>query len=378
VKTADFDFDLPETFIAAYPRGERDQSRLMRMERQSGQVSHHVFADIEPLLPRGALVVLNDSRVIPARLRGVRKTGGQVELLLIRRIPEPLPSATPSNAEAWEAIGRHLGRLVAGDELDFPEQLRVQFLSRQDGGLVRLLLLPPPGRSVAELLERVGELPLPPYILAARRLNHPHAGPAAELDDRRRSEQALDKERYQTVYASPAGSVAAPTAGLHFTSRLLEQLTAAGHQIATITLHVGLGTFRPVKTETLEEHHMDAEWYTISEEAAAQVERARGAGRPIVAVGTTVVRALESAARSGGGNAVLAGTAASRLFLAPGAEFEVVTDLVTNFHLPRSTLLMLVSAFAGRENVLHAYATAMRSGYRFYSYGDAMLIRGSQ
>jgi S-adenosylmethionine:tRNA ribosyltransferase-isomerase len=402
VKTSEFDFYLPETLIAAYPPERRDDARLMLVEREGGALLHSRFSELETLLPRGSLVVLNDSRVLPARLFGRRKTGGHAELLLVRRedrtgwpsapSESQSQSSTPTSAsassgvapgeagrdgsETWEAIGRHLGRLRPGAELEFPGGLEAVFLGKEEGGLVRLRLRPPPGTTVEAALDAVGEVPIPPYIVAARRRGLAPtqvSDPAALTRDR-----ALDRERYQTVYATAGGSVAAPTAGLHFTPRLLADLARAGHQVVTVTLHVGLGTFRPVKVDDVDAHRMDLEWYAVSEVAAAAVEEARRQERPIVAVGTTVARTLESAARASVDGRVRAGVAASRLFLRPGARFEIVTDLITNFHLPRSTLLMLVSAFAGRDRIRAAYVAAVEAGYRFYSYGDAMFIRGTR
>ena len=375
MKTSEFDFNLPETNIAAFPLDRRDGARLMILGRESGQTRHASFSEIEGFLPPRCLLVVNDSRVVPARLYGHRQTGGHIELLLLRKIlAEDSPHA--ENAETWEAIGRNLGRVDPGDDLIFPSDLKVRFQSRHEGGLIRVLLLPPAGQTVSQLLDRIGDIPIPPYIVTARRRGDPVGSVVS--DDVREKERAFDRERYQTVYAAGPGSVAAPTAGLHFTPELLDRLAAVGHTVARLTLHVGLGTFRPVKTEDVASHRMDPEWYTISEETAARVASARSEGRPIVAVGTTAVRALESAARASEDFSVSPGTAASRLFLTPGSPFHVVTDLITNFHLPRSTLLMLVSAFAGRERVLAAYDEAIALGYRFYSYGDAMLIRGTQ
>jgi len=252
-------------------------------------------------------------------------------------------------------------------ELRFAGGVTARVLERLGDGRVRLRFEGLGGTTLMARLDEIGEVPLPPYIEAARKRESPDATTAAAADD--------DRERYQTVYAASPGAVAAPTAGLHFTPELLDGLVAAGHEIARLTLHVGPGTFRPVKTEQPAEHVMDQERYEIPEATARAVNAARASGRPVVAIGTTVVRALESAMRDGRGE-VRAGRAATTLFLVPGAEFQVVTDLVTNFHLPRSTLLMLVAAFAGRERVLDAYRAAIDAGYRFYSYGDAMLITG--
>jgi S-adenosylmethionine:tRNA ribosyltransferase-isomerase len=395
VKTSEFDFYLPETSIAAFPPERRDDARLLVLGRNDGAMSHARFSELEPLLPRRSLLVLNDSRVFPARLFGHRKTGGHVELLLIRKL-EPEEGRQPPNAppgglspgeELWDAMGRHLARVRPGAELVFPGGLEVVLVAREaEGGLVRLRLRPPVGQTVASVLEAVGEIPIPPYIVAARRgaAGGSWAFPPEEDHDPSNEDRAqararaLDRVRYQTVYAEAPGSVAAPTAGLHFTRSLLDGLRAAGHDTVTVTLHVGPGTFRPVKVDDVEDHRMDPEWYSITEPAAAAIEAARREERPIVAVGTTVVRTLESAARASADGRVRAGTASSRLYLRPpDARFQVVTDLITNFHLPRSTLLMLVAAFAGPERIRAAYQAAVAAGYRFYSYGDAMFIRGS-
>ena len=253
--------------------------------------------------------------------------------------------------------------------------LDAEIRRRGSAGSLEVCLRAPAGATVMGLLDEVGELPLPPYIEIARK-RRSGAGVADAAPAKPEALKALDRERYQTVFATNVGAVAAPTAGLHFTQDLLRGLAAAGYEIARLTLHVGLGTFRPVKVDAVEDHEMEAESYEISPATASAVNDARRAGRPVVAVGTTVVRALESSARDNGGR-VAAALASSRLFLRPGADFQVVTDLITNFHLPRSTLLMLVSAFAGRERILTAYAEAIAAGYRFYSYGDAMLIRGT-
>lgn len=390
---SDFDYFLPDSSIAAYPATRRDGSRLLRLDRYGGRSLHTQFAQINAHLPAQSLIVLNDTRVMPARLRGKKATGGAIELLLTRCLEDPRARPEARGAMAWEALGRNLGWAAVGTELTFSQGLIAEITRRGEAGAVEVRLHAPAGRSVVELLEEVGQLPLPPYIEVARKREAPSVPDGQDS-------AAFDRERYQTVFAREAGAVAAPTAGLHFTTELLAQLEQAGHHIVRLTLHVGLGTFRPVKVAAIEDHTMEAETYTIPAETAHAVNEARRAGRPVVAVGTTVVRALESSARvdedapekqgeqedsgrsSPGAPArdyrpVTAGTASSRLFLRPGSRFHVVTDLITNFHLPRSTLLMLVSAFAGRERILAAYAEAVAAGYRFYSYGDAMLIRGA-
>jgi S-adenosylmethionine:tRNA ribosyltransferase-isomerase len=389
MKTADFDYFLPPDRIAAYPAATREAARLMVVERDGNGLIDSIFNEIDSFLPPHSLLILNETRVVPARIHGVKTTGGRVELLLLRRADTdpPSPGAAMTHHEDWDAIAGGLGRAAPGVRLTFAAGLTAEVLSKGEAGTLRVRLRAPDAEAVVALLDRIGEVPLPPYIEAARRRARETAPAVGDLGDGAPAEAApaeLDRSRYQTVYASTPGAVAAPTAGLHFTEGLLAELRAAGHEIRPLTLHVGLGTFRPVKVEDVSAHVMDPEWYTIPDATAHAVEEARRVGRPIVAVGTTVVRALESAARAvaldagQGGGAVRAGTASSRLFLTPGEPFHVVTDLITNFHLPRSTLLMLVSAFAGRERMLAAYAQAVTRGYRFFSYGDAMLIRSSR
>jgi S-adenosylmethionine:tRNA ribosyltransferase-isomerase len=330
----------------------------MILSRESGERNHAVFRDIGRFLRPRSLLVLNDTRVIPARLHGRKPSGGQVEVLLIERL-----SAAPSGPgeawnEDWAALARSLGASPVGTILSFPDGLVAEILARGERGHVQLRFHGQ-GGGLLDHVERVGTIPLPPYIEAARK----QAGMTDPGDDR---------IRYQTVYAREPGAVAAPTAGLHFTEQLLAELHAAGHEVARVTLHVGPGTFRPVVAEDPRGHQMDAERYHVSEDTAESIRRAQAEGRPIVAVGTTVVRTLETLARAGG---IRAGSGSTRLYILPGEPFHVVTDLITNFHLPRSSLLMLVAAFAGHSSVLQAYAEAVRHGYRFYSYGDAMFIR---
>jgi S-adenosylmethionine:tRNA ribosyltransferase-isomerase len=361
LETADFDYLLPPERIAATPTAERDDARLLVMDRAGGERKHVRFRDLLAHLPRRALLVLNDTRVFPARIRARKPSGGACEFLLTRRVSNDTPRPE-GFSETWEGLTRGLGSERAPRAFDVGRGVRIDIVDRRDGGRA-LLRASGPGASLLAVLEEIGEVPLPPYIEAARKRG---TGVAAPVDDR---------ARYQTVFADEPGAVAAPTAGLHFTPELLRAARAAGHEIACITLHVGPGTFRPVEVDDPSGHRMDAEHFRISPEAATAIGRARAEGRPVVAVGTTVVRTLEASARANGG-AVEPGEGATDLFILPGAKFEVVTDLVTNFHLPRSTLLMLVAAFAGRENVLAAYADAVARVYRFYSYGDAMLITG--
>jgi S-adenosylmethionine:tRNA ribosyltransferase-isomerase len=309
------------------------------------------------------LLVVNDTRVIPARLTGTKSTGGQVEVLLAERVSSDMSRDSSGDAgwrEDWRALARGLGRQALGARLRFAGDVEAEILRRGNRGEVELRFSGPGQAGLLARLDEIGSVPLPPYIEAARR----KLGTVVRSAD--------DKARYQTVYARQPGAVAAPTAGLHFTEELMSGLQAAGHEIARITLHVGPGTFRPVTTPDIEQHRLDAERYEVSEAAARSLRHAQAQGRPIVAVGTTVVRTLETLARLG---PLAAGSGSTRLFLVPGAEFRVVTDLVTNFHLPRSSLLMLVAAFAGRDRVLDAYRDAIERGYRFYSYGDAMFIR---
>ena len=367
--TADFDYVLPPECIAATPAAERDDARLLVMDRASGARKHARFRELLAHLPPRALLVLNDTRVFPARIRGRKPSGGAFEFLLTRRVSSRDGADGPAGFnETWEGLTRGLGSANGPRAFEVGAGVRIEIVDRRDGGRA-LLRATGPGASLVAALEMIGEVPLPPYIEAARKRGGGGAGGGAgdaTVDDR---------ARYQTVFADEPGAVAAPTAGLHFTPELLAAARAAGHEIARVTLHVGPGTFRPVEVADPQAHRMDAEHFRVTPEAAEAIARARAEGRRVVAVGTTVVRTLEASARANGG-AVVAGAGATDLFILPGARFEVVTDLVTNFHLPRSTLLMLVAAFAGCENVLAAYTEAVERRYRFYSYGDAMLITG--
>jgi S-adenosylmethionine:tRNA ribosyltransferase-isomerase len=360
--TAEFEFDLPPELIATAPAARREDARLLVMDRTQESCNHARFHELLRYLPPRSLLVLNDTRVFPARLRGKKATGGAVEFLLTRRMAAEV--ANGQFCEEWEALARGLGG-AATPSIDVGGGVTVAVRERRSGGAVAVRVTGP-GPSLLAALDGIGEIPLPPYIEAARRRQTETSGEVAAIDDR---------ARYQTVYAAATGAVAAPTAGLHFTPALLDAVRAAGHELAFVTLHVGPGTFRPVETSDPRAHRLDAEHYAISAAAAAAIGAARAAGRRVVAVGTTVVRTLEAVARENAG-AVAAGEGSTELYLLPGDSFRVVTDLITNFHLPRSTLLMLVAAFAGRERVLAAYREAIARGYRFYSYGDAMLITG--
>ncbi|RMF84334.1 MAG: tRNA preQ1(34) S-adenosylmethionine ribosyltransferase-isomerase QueA [Nitrospirae bacterium] len=336
-----FDYELPPERIAQRPAEPRDAARLLRLDRATGAVSHHRFRELPELLAPGDLLVVNDTRVVPARLRGTKESGGRVEILLSR----------PAGEGRWEALVR--GRTRVGTRLELAGGALTATVEGIGEGPIRLLRLDP-AEGLEAALEAHGEVPLPPYI------------------DRPEGATAEDRAWYQTVFAAAPGAVAAPTAGLHFTPELLRRLAERGIERAAVTLHVGPGTFRPVEARRVEEHRMESERYAVAPEAAEAIEAARRAGRRIVACGTTVTRVLESLWRRHGG--IVAGSGETDLFLYPGARFGIVGGLITNFHLPRSTLLMLVAAFAGREPVLAAYAEALRAGYRFYSYGDAMVV----
>ena len=353
MRTSDFDYDLPPALIAQEPLVDRAAARLLVLERQGARLRHLGVRDLPHLLDPGDLLVLNDTRVLPARLFGRRATGGRVEFLLLHRL-EPEPSGDGS---LWAALARPARRVAVGEEVrllrprvDVPElDAPVARVLRHVGeGQVELRL---EGRSGPNgLLAEYGQMPLPPYIRADLR----------------------DPERYQTVYGRREGAVAAPTAGLHFTPELFGALEARGIARTAVTLHVGLGTFRPVSEEDPAAHHMHSEWFDLSKETVTRINATRAAGRRVVAVGTTVVRVLES--QAGPDGELRAGSGWTDLYILPGWRFRVVDALWTNFHLPRSTLLMLVSAFGGRETVLAAYRQAVADGYRFFSFGDAMLI----
>jgi len=347
LKVADFSFDLPAGLIAQFPPEERGASRLLVLDRRTGATTHAGIGDIARFLRPGDLMVFNDTKVFPARLVGEREPGGgEVEVLLLSR----------AGGDCWEALVHPGQRMKPGRRVRFErggrtlhgEVLEQRFFGRR---IVRLWTSD--SGSVQDSIEAIGHIPLPPYI--------------------KRPDLDLDRDRYQTVFARQPGSIAAPTAGLHFTDEILGSIDAEGVGRTVITLHVGYGTFKPVRVAEVEAHTVDSERYSISADAAARINEAIGTGRRVVAVGTTTTRALESALRRGQGQ-VASGSADTDLFIYPGHEFRVVGALVTNFHLPASSLLMLVSAFAGRETILEAYREAVRRRYRFYSYGDAMLI----
>lgn len=348
MKLEEFDYDLPEELIAQQPSEQRDACRLMVLNRREGTIEHRHFYDILEYLHPGDLMVLNDSRVIPARLFGYKeKTGAHIELLLIKRL----------EGDDWECMVRPGKRLKEGDSVIFNQErlfrAHVRGFCDPESG-TRVIRFEYEGIFM-ERLEEIGSMPLPPYI------NRP-------ADEE-------DKERYQTVYSKVDGSVAAPTAGLHFTEELLHKAKEKGVEIVYVTLHVGIGTFRPVKTENIEDHKMHFEEYTVSEESADKINRALREGRRVISVGTTSTRTLESAAvREGDSWKVEAGTKSTGIFIYPGYEWKIVGALITNFHLPKSTLIMLISSFYNREKILEAYREAVREKYHFFSYGDAMLI----
>ncbi len=336
----DFDFDLPQELIAQDPLPDRSSSRLLVLDKETGAIRHEVFRDIVGELNPGDCLVINNTKVIPARLLGVRsETGGSVEVLLLNR----------RENDIWETLTRPGRKCRPGTELSFGDGLLTATVVDvvDDGN--RLIQFQYDG-IFEELLDRLGQMPLPPYI----------------------THELKDKDRYQTVYAKYEGSAAAPTAGLHFTEELLEEIRDKGVVIAPITLHVGLGTFRPVKEDVVEEHHMHSEFYQITPESAALVNETKARGGRVVAVGTTSCRTLEAATDESG--VLKAGSDNTNIFIYPGYKFKMVDALITNFHLPQSTLIMLVSAFAGREHVLAAYQEAIRQKYRFYSFGDAMFL----
>jgi len=335
---ADFDYSLPRELIAQQPLEQRDASRMLVLERATGGIHDEQFRNIRKWLRPGDLLVLNNTRVIPARIFGRLPTGGSIEFLLLRQV----------ESGVWEVLTRPARKARPGTVIRFGE-FSSQVLERKPDGLRVVRFMP---ADITDLVHKQGELALPPYI----------------------REECRNPGRYQTVYAQVEGAVAAPTAGLHFTPELLESLRKDGIETATVTLHAGLGTFRPVKVDNVEEHTMHPEEFELTDEAAEKVNRALAEGRRVVCVGTTTVRVLENRARRDGAVRVESGRGETNLYIYPGYEWRVAGAMLTNFHLPRSTLLMLVSAFAGREQVLAAYRHAMEQKYRFYSFGDAMLV----
>ena len=367
--TADFNFNLPDELIAQDPPAERGASRLLVLHRHTGDIEHTAFARVADFLHSGDLLVLNNTRVFPARLLGRRLPGGgAVECLLLRQIPKPndqIPRDDSrqvgmwdlgSGVSEWDALMHPGQKLKPGSQVIFEGdgvRLHGEVVAMHFHGRRTIRLWTDEGVGVADAIERIGHVPLPPYI--------------------KRRDRPSDRVRYQTVYARERGSIAAPTAGLHFTGDILTALAARGVERTEITLHVGYGTFKPIRAASIEEHVVDPETFMVADTAADAITRARRAGRRVVAVGTTTVRVLESLAIAGDGR-VEPVTGETTLFIRPGHEFRIVNALITNFHLPQSSLLVLVAAFAGRERILDSYRDAVARGYRFYSYGDAMLI----
>lgn len=336
---SDFDFYLPEELIAQTPLEKRDTSRLLHLDKQTGEIEHKHFYDIKQYLHEGDCLVLNDSRVLPARLIGARPTGGTVELVLLRDLGD----------NRWECLSRPGRKTKPGQELVFGNGELTAVVEEVTLGGNRIVKFSYEGIFL-EILERLGKMPLPPYI----------------------KEELQDSERYQTVYSKELGSAAAPTAGLHFTNELLAEIADMGVKICYVTLHVGLGTFRPVKADKIEDHEMHSEFCIVPEETAETVNAVKRAGGRVIAVGTTSCRTLESFTTEDGTLQATSGW--TNIFIYPGYKFKCIDALITNFHLPESTLIMLVSALAGRENILNAYNTAVKERYRFFSFGDAMMI----
>ena len=343
MKRQDFYYELPEELIAQDPLEDRSSSRLLVLDKESGAVSHHVFKEITDYLHEGDCLVINDTKVIPARLIGSKVgTEAKIEILLLKR----------KENNIWETLVKPGKKAKIGTKISFGEGLLVgEVVDIVDEGN-RLIQFTYEG-IFEEILDKLGQMPLPPYI----------------------THQLEDKNRYQTVYATHTGSAAAPTAGLHFTPELLEEIRGMGVEIVEVLLHVGLGTFRPVQVEDIHNHKMHSEFYRITPEAAERINKALEEGRRVISVGTTSTRTLESAAKDG---RVVAGEGDTSIFIYPGYEFQIISGLITNFHLPKSTLVMLVSALAGREHILHAYEEAVKERYRFFSFGDSMCIMDLQ
>jgi len=342
MKLADFKYDLPDELIAQYPTEKRDASRLLTLNRKDGEINHHNFPEILDYFNKGDVLVVNETKVFPARLHGFKeKTNAKVEVLLLRQLEETM----------WEVLVKPARKVRIGNRLIIADEIGCDVIDNTTSG-GRVVKFDHNGQDFFEMVERIGDSPLPPYI--------------------KRDAEPLDKKRYQTVYAKKTGAVAAPTAGLHFTDDILEALIEKGVKIAPIVLHVGLGTFRPVQVEDLSRHQMDSEYYEISDESSAIINEAAGNGNRVIAVGTTSVRALETVATPDG--TVKESSGWTDKFIFPPYKFNIVSGMITNFHLPQSTLYILVSTFAGHDQIKSAYEAAMDNKYRFYSYGDAMLI----
>lgn len=343
MQTSDFYFELPEELIAQRPSGERGNDKLMFLNKTTGQVEHHKMEDLVDLVAPGTLMIFNDSRVRRSRCYGIKTTSGrEQEFMFLNPI---------GDGSSWNTMVKGAKKVKVGNEYKFTDGSIGVISEVSEGSEFRTIKFDKPLDEA--WFERNGHIPLPPYI--------------------RREDDDTDSERYQTVYARETGSAAAPTAGLHFTESLLQKLKDKGIELAWVTLHVGLGTFLPVREDNIEDHKMHTEYYTVSEETAAKVAKAKAEGRPVLAVGTTSVRTLESASDENG--RLIPGTRGTNIFMYPGYKFKVVDQMFTNFHTPESTLIMLVSAFAGNENIMSAYSQAVENKYRFFSYGDCMLIK---
>ena len=336
IKLSDYDYHLPKELIAKYPVEPRDACRLMVLNRKDKSIQHKIFRDIVDYIEEGDLLVLNDTKVIPARLKGKKETGAKIEIFLLR----------PYEENVWEVLIKNIKRLKEGQKVIIAEDFKAELIEKYEEGKAKVKLI---GKNVNELIKKYGHIPLPPYI--------------------EREDEEKDKDYYQTVFAKKEGAVASPTAGLHFTKELLEKLEKKGVKKVFCTLHVGLGTFRPIQTEDITKHKMHEEFYQIPEETIKEIEKTKKKGKKVIAVGTTVVRTLETYAKTGKKEGF------SNLFIYPPYEFKIVDALITNFHLPKSTLLLLVSAFAGKDFIFKAYNDAVEKKYRFFSYGDAMLIK---
>ena len=335
IKLSDYDYKLPKELIAKYPVEPRDSCKLMVLNRKTKNIEHRIFRDLGDYLEEGDLLVLNDTKVIPARLKGKKETGANIEIFLLR----------PFSEDEWEVLIKNIKRLKEGQEVIIAKDFKAKLLEKYEEGKAKVKLI---GNNIKQLIEKYGHVPLPPYI--------------------EREDEEKDKDYYQTVFAKKEGAVASPTAGLHFTQELLDKLEKKGIKKAFCTLHVGLGTFRPIQTEDITKHKMHEEFYQIPDETLKLIEETKKKGKKVIAVGTTVVRTLETYAQTGKKEGF------SDIFIYPPYEFKIIDALITNFHLPKSTLILLVSAFADRDFILKAYKIAVEKKYRFFSYGDAMLI----
>jgi S-adenosylmethionine:tRNA ribosyltransferase-isomerase len=344
MRAEDFDYELPEGLIAQYPLETREASRLLALGRTDGEIEHKAFTGIKDYFRAGDLLIFNDTRVIPARLFGVKDSGGRAELLITHKIKDSL------NAQLWQAMVRSSKALKQGARITIGKNLLATVIGKDDDGLWQVEL---EGTDVSSAIKEYGAIPLPPYI--------------------RREAEELDSARYQTVFAENDGAIAAPTAGLHFTKDIIDELKATGVEVRYLTLHTGPATFLPIRDGDVDAHSVPKEHYVIPEATRLAVAAAKKEGRRVIAVGSTVTRTLEAAFAKGLDNPVLSG--ATDIFIRPGYSFKVVDAIVTNFHLPKSTLLMMMSAFAGRDNILNAYKEAVAKGYRFFSYGDCMFIQ---